>query len=181
MEGSDVIIRVRDLEVAFGRAKVLDRLSLDVFRGEILGFVGASGAGKSVLMRTIIGLIPKRAGSIQVLGTELGSLSERERQAVERRWGILFQQGALFSSLTVRQNIQFPMREYLDVSERLMDEIALAKLEMVGLKPDAADKFPSELSGGWRWPARWLSTPISSSSTSRPPASTRSAPANSTT
>jgi phospholipid/cholesterol/gamma-HCH transport system ATP-binding protein len=148
MAGSDVIIRVRDLDVTFGRTKVLDRLSLDVFRGEILGFVGASGAGKSVLMRTIIGLIPKRAGSIQVLGTELGDLTERERQAVERRWGILFQQGALFSSLTVRQNIQFPMREYLDVSERLMDEIALAKLEMVGLKPDAADKFPSELSGG---------------------------------
>jgi phospholipid/cholesterol/gamma-HCH transport system ATP-binding protein len=146
--GQDTIIRVRDLVVGFGRAKVLDHLSLDVFRGEILGFVGASGAGKSVLMRTIIGLIPKRSGSIEVLGTELGDLAERDRQAIERRWGILFQQGALFSSLTVRQNIQFPMREYLDVSERLMDEIALAKLEMVGLKPDVAEKFPSELSGG---------------------------------
>lgn len=142
------IIRVRDLVVTFGRTKVLDHLSLDVFRGEILGFVGASGAGKSVLMRTIIGLIPKRSGTIEVLGQQMGGLSERERQAVERRWGILFQQGALFSSLTVRQNVQFPMREYLDVSERLMDEIALAKLEMVGLKPDVAGKFPSELSGG---------------------------------
>src|SRR3954468_10134344 len=104
--GNEAVIRVRDLVVGFGGAPVLDHLSLDVLRGEILGFVGASGAGKSVLMRTIIGLIPKKSGSIEVLGTELGDLSERERQSIERRWGILFQQGALFSSLTVRQNIQ---------------------------------------------------------------------------
>jgi phospholipid/cholesterol/gamma-HCH transport system ATP-binding protein len=119
-----------------------------VFRGEILGFVGGSGAGKSVLMRTIIGLVPKRAGTIEVFGVDLGATGERERRATERRWGVLFQQGALFSSLTVRQNIQFPMREYLDLSRRLIEEIAMAKLEMVGLTPDVADKFPSELSGG---------------------------------
>jgi phospholipid/cholesterol/gamma-HCH transport system ATP-binding protein len=127
---------------------VLRQLSLDVFRGEILGFVGGSGQGKSVLMRTIIGLLPKRAGTIEVFGIDLDTASGDERQSIERRWGVLFQQGALFSSLTVRQNVQFPMREYLTLSRRLQDEIAVAKLEMVGLKPDVCEKYPSELSGG---------------------------------
>jgi phospholipid/cholesterol/gamma-HCH transport system ATP-binding protein len=148
MTGNEAVISVRDLVVSFGAATVLDRVTLDVFRGEILGFVGGSGAGKSVLMRTIIGLLPKRAGTIEVLGSDLASLDGRERRAVERRWGVLFQQGALFSSLTVRQNVQFPMREHLDLSPRLIDEIALAKLEMVGLDPAVAEKFPAELSGG---------------------------------
>ena len=148
MAGREAVIRVRDLVVGFGAATVLDRLSLDVYRGEILGFVGGSGAGKSVLMRTIIGLVPKRSGTIEVFGVDLGQAGERARRASERRWGILFQQGALFSSLTVRQNVQFPMREYLDLSDRLLDEIAMAKLEMVGLTPDVGEKFPAELSGG---------------------------------
>jgi phospholipid/cholesterol/gamma-HCH transport system ATP-binding protein len=145
---NETVIRVRDLVVGFDGVTVLDRLSLDVFRGEILGFVGGSGAGKSVLMRTIIGLLPKRAGTIEVFGLNLSEAGEKDRRATERRWGILFQQGALFSSLTARQNVQFPMREYLDLSDRLIDEIAMAKLEMVGLTPDVGDKFPSELSGG---------------------------------
>jgi phospholipid/cholesterol/gamma-HCH transport system ATP-binding protein len=144
----EVVIRVRDLVVGFGDQVVLDHLSLDVRRGEILGFVGPSGGGKSVLLRTIIGLIPKRHGSVEVFGVALDQVSEAEQRAIEGRWGILFQQGALFSSLTVRQNVQFPMREYLDLSEELMDEVAMVKLEMVGLTPDDADKFPSELSGG---------------------------------
>jgi phospholipid/cholesterol/gamma-HCH transport system ATP-binding protein len=142
------IIRVRDITVQFGATRVLDGLNLDVKRGEILGFVGPSGAGKSVLTRTIIGLVPKLAGSIEVFGVDLDSSNTSQRRNVERRWGVLFQQGALFSSLTVRQNIQFPMREYLRVSQRLMDEITIAKLTMVGLKPEVADRFPSELSGG---------------------------------
>jgi phospholipid/cholesterol/gamma-HCH transport system ATP-binding protein len=147
-ESDDAVIRVRDLEVGFAGATVLDGLSLDVRRGEILGFVGASGAGKSVLMRTIIGLVPRRAGVIEVDGVDLGAATPRARRAIERRWGILFQHGALFSALTVRQNVQFPIREYLRVSRRLLDEVALAKLEMVGLTPDVCDKYPSELSGG---------------------------------
>ena len=102
-------------------------------RGEILGFVGPSGAGKSVLTRTIIGLVPKVAGSIEVFGVDLDKASTTERRGVERRWGVLFQQGALFSSLTVRQNIQFPVREYLNLSQRLLDEVMVAKLGMVGL------------------------------------------------
>jgi phospholipid/cholesterol/gamma-HCH transport system ATP-binding protein len=144
----DAVIRVKDLIVDLKGHRILDGVTLDVFRGEILGFVGGSGAGKSVLMRTIIGLLPKRAGTIEVFGLNLSEAGEKDRRATERRWGILFQQGALFSSLTVRQNVQFPMREYLDLSDRLIDEIAMAKLEMVGLTPDVGDKFPSELSGG---------------------------------
>jgi phospholipid/cholesterol/gamma-HCH transport system ATP-binding protein len=143
-----IVIQVRDLVVGFGDQIVLNHLSLDVREGEILGVVGGSGAGKSVLLRTIIGLLPKRQGSIEVLGVDLDKASEAERRALERRWGILFQQGALFSSLTVRENIQFPMRENLHISQRLMDEMTLAKLEMVGLTREDANKYPSELSGG---------------------------------
>ncbi|MCP3477031.1 ABC transporter ATP-binding protein [Bradyrhizobium sp. CCGUVB1N3] len=141
-------IRVRDLVVGFGRQIVLDHLSLDVRRGEILGLVGASGGGKSVLMRTIIGLIPRRSGEIDVMGQPIGATHDRGTQSVASQWGILFQQGALFSSLTVRQNIQFPLRENLVLSQELMDEIATAKLEMVGLRPQDGDKYPAELSGG---------------------------------
>ena len=141
-------IRVRELEAGFGRQIVLDHLSLDVRKGEILGLVGASGGGKSVLMRTIIGLIPRRSGTIEVMGRPIGDARDRATQSAAARWGILFQQGALFSSLTVRQNIQFPLRENLVLSQSLMDEIATAKLEMVGLAPEDGDKFPAELSGG---------------------------------
>ena len=135
--------------VGFGAQTVLDHLSLDVYRGEIIGLVGASGGGKSVLLRTIIGLLPRRAGAIDVLGDRFRSSSPAdESHAIGRRWGVLFQQGALFSSLTVLQNVQFPMREHLGLSQELMDEVALAKLEMVGLRNTDAGKFPSELSGG---------------------------------
>ena len=144
----EAVIRVRDLQVGFGERLVLDGLDLDVYRGEILGFVGPSGQGKSVLTRAILGLVPKRAGTIEVFGEDLDGMSASSRRSVERRWGVLFQQGALFSALTVRQNVQVPMREYLRLSEKLLDELAMLKIEMVGLKPDAADKLPSELSGG---------------------------------
>jgi phospholipid/cholesterol/gamma-HCH transport system ATP-binding protein len=144
-----VLIGIRDLVVGFGEEIVLDHLALDLRRGEILGVVGASGSGKSVLLRTIIGLVPKRQGTIAIAGSRDG---EREigpgDSPLARRWGILFQQGALFSSLTVRQNVQFPLRENLDLSAQLLDEIASAKLEMVGLAARDGDKFPSELSGG---------------------------------
>jgi phospholipid/cholesterol/gamma-HCH transport system ATP-binding protein len=144
----DAIIRVRDLVVGFGDRTVLKGLNLDILRGEILGFVGPSGQGKSVLTRTLLGLVPKRAGSIEVFGEDVDALTPTRRRVIERRWGVLFQQGALFSALTVKQNIQVPMREHLNLSERLLDEFARLKIELVGLKPDAADKLPSELSGG---------------------------------
>jgi phospholipid/cholesterol/gamma-HCH transport system ATP-binding protein len=148
MAGNQPVISVRDLVVGLNGVNVLDGVNLDVFRGEILGFVGGSGAGKSVLMRTIIGLLPKREGTIEVFGIDLAASADDERRKIEQRWGVLFQHGALFSSLTVQQNIQFPMREYLKLSPRLIEEIALAKLEMVGLKADVRKKYPSELSGG---------------------------------
>ena len=144
----EVVISVRGLEVAFGERKVMTGLDLDVYRGEVLGFVGASGAGKSVLTRTILGLLRKKAGTITVFGQDLDAVSADQKRAVERRWGVLFQQGALFSSLTVKQNVQVPMREYLTLSSTLMDELAILKLELVGLKAAVALKKPSELSGG---------------------------------
>ena len=131
-------------------------------------------------MRTIIGLLPKRNGTIEVFGNDLAMLGERELRAIERRWGVLFQQGALFSSLTALQNVQFPMREYLDLSPRLIDEIAIAKLQMVGLDAGVRGKYPAELSGGMvkrvALRARWRSIPTLSFSMSPPPASIRSAP-----
>lgn len=142
------VIKVRDLVVAFRDHVVLDHLSVDIMPGEILGFVGGSGSGKTVLLRTIIGLVPRQAGTIEVRGLNLEAADDAKRHAIERRWGVLFQQGALFSSLTVRENLQLPMREHLRLPQRLMDEIALAKLAMVGLGPRDAEKLPSELSGG---------------------------------
>ena len=147
-DAREVILSVKDVSVSFGKAKILDRLSLDVYRGEILGFVGASGTGKSVLMRAILGLNQKQGGEIKIFGHDIDRASESEKLGVDMRMGVLFQQGALFSALTVLENIQVPMREYLDIPQRLMDELARLKIELVGLKPDTAEKFPSELSGG---------------------------------
>lgn len=146
--GRNCLIRVRGLEVGFGDKLVLNGVDLDIYQGEILGVVGASGSGKSVLMRSIIGLTDIKRGSIEIFGRPYRDLGLSERQAIERRWGVLFQHGALFSSLTVKQNIQLPMREYLDLSSSLLEEMAMLKLGLVGLKPDAANKFPSQLSGG---------------------------------
>ncbi len=144
----EVVIRVRGLKVGFGDRLVMDGLDIDVYRGEVIGFVGASGAGKSVFTRAVLGLLPKRAGTIEVYGLDVDRLSWAERSAVEQRWGVLFQQGALFSGLTVKQNIQAPMREHLNLSSRLRDELAMLKIALVGLPPDAANKYPAELSGG---------------------------------
>jgi phospholipid/cholesterol/gamma-HCH transport system ATP-binding protein len=144
----EAVIRVRGLKVGFGDRLIMDGLDLDLYRGEVLGFVGASGAGKSILTRTILGLVHKRAGKIEVFGYDIDKLGPQERLLIGERWGVLFQEGALFSSLTVRQNIQAPMREHLDLSQDTLDGLAAQKLELVGLPPETADKFPSELSGG---------------------------------
>lgn len=144
----NIILSARGISVAFGEHEVLKDLDLDVHRGEILGFVGASGTGKSVLMRTMLRLIKRQAGQVQILGKDYDNISEEERIAIDMRLGVLFQQGALFSSLTVMENIQVPMREYLSIPQNLMDDLARLKIELVGLAPNAADKYPSELSGG---------------------------------
>ncbi|TXH80614.1 MAG: ATP-binding cassette domain-containing protein [Rhizobium sp.] len=146
--GRDIVLSARDVTVAFGSKVVLDKLNLNIYRGEILGFVGASGAGKSVLLRTVLRLLPRRSGTIEILGEDYDKLDEQDRNQLDMRLGVLFQQGALFSSLTVKENIQVPMREYLDLPKEMMDELALMKIRMVGLAADAADKYPSELSGG---------------------------------
>jgi phospholipid/cholesterol/gamma-HCH transport system ATP-binding protein len=146
--GPETVIKVRDLVVGFGDHLVMNGLDLDVFRGEVLGFVGGSGMGKSVLMRAILGLATKRRGTIEVFGSDFDAISESDRRRLERRFGVMFQQGALFSGLTVKQNVQVPLREHLKMSPKLADELAMLKLELVGLTPDAADKHPAELSGG---------------------------------
>ncbi len=147
-ESPQVIIKVRHLTVAYGHRVILENLDLDVYRGEVLGVVGASGTGKSVTLRAIVGLAPVRSGLIEVNGIDMRRADSAQRISVERRWGILFQQGALFSSLTVKQNVQLPLREYLNLDEELLDDIARLKISLVGLRPDAADKYPAELSGG---------------------------------
>ncbi len=145
---TDEIISVRDVTVQFGSKKVLDGLNLDIHRGEILGFIGPSGAGKSVLMRTILGLNKKVSGHIKILGQDIDEISDNEKVEIDMRMGVLFQHGALFSALNVLENIQVPMREYLDLSPKLMDELARLKISLVGLEADTAEKYPSELSGG---------------------------------
>ncbi|MEL6435772.1 MAG: ABC transporter ATP-binding protein [Pseudomonadota bacterium] len=144
----EAILSVRDIHVQFGKQVVLHDLDMDVMPGEILGFVGASGTGKSVLLRAILGLTPRQDGRVLIFGQDLNQLDEEERIAVDMRLGVLFQHGALFSSLTVKENIQVPMREYLRIPRKLRDELAMLKLAMVGLPTSAADKYPSELSGG---------------------------------
>ncbi|WP_431192852.1 ABC transporter ATP-binding protein [Tianweitania aestuarii] len=142
------MLEARDVTVSFGEKTILENLDLDVYRGEILGFVGGSGTGKSVLLRTVLGLNKKQSGTIKLLGVDLDGADDRTRMAVDMRTGVLFQHGALFSALTVLENIQVPMREYLDLPPKLMDELARLKIDLVGLPQDAGTKFPSELSGG---------------------------------
>jgi phospholipid/cholesterol/gamma-HCH transport system ATP-binding protein len=139
---------VRGLKTQFGDFVVHEDLDLDVHEGEILGVVGGSGSGKSVLMRAIIGLKPPSAGTVNVFGHDFYSLSVEERLAIEQRWGVLFQGGALFSSLTVAQNVMAPIREHLRLPPTLALDIAALKISMTGLPSDAGAKFPSELSGG---------------------------------
>lgn len=146
----DAIISVRGIRNQFGRQVIHDGLDLDIRRGEVLGIVGGSGTGKSVLLRTILGLNKPVAGRVEVFGHVRGEMSVAEERAVERRWGVLFQDGALFSSLTVAQNVQVALREHLDMPQYLMDEIAAVKIALAGLPPEAGPKFPSELSGGMR-------------------------------
>lgn len=144
----DPVIAVRGFHVQFGEHVVLHDLDLDVLPGEILGFVGASGTGKSVLLRAILGLTPRQGGTIRLFGRDLDEVTEEERIGIDMRMGVLFQHGALFSALTVAENIEVPMREYLSLPRSLMRELAIVKMRLVGLKADDAGKYPSELSGG---------------------------------
>ena len=149
--GSGNVIEVRGLKNCFGDQIVHEGLDLDLRRGEILGVVGGSGTGKSVLMRSIIGLQQPEAGEIRVFGRNMLASDVGEARDIRRRWGVLFQGAALFSTLTVTENVQLPIREYYGrIDQQLMDEIAAYKLTMVGLPEDAGAKYPAELSGGMK-------------------------------
>ncbi|MFN7055578.1 ABC transporter ATP-binding protein [Hyphomonas sp.] len=147
---AEAIIRVRGMKVAFGRNVVLEDADLDIHRGEVVGIIGPSGGGKSVMLRAITGLKPPSAGSVEVFGQQLEKLSREDRIALERRWGIMFQDGALFSNLTVAENVMVPMREHTALSPALRRSLAEMKIHMSGLPSSAADKYPSDLSGGMR-------------------------------
>ncbi len=148
---AEPIIRVRGLVNRFGEQVVHDGVDLDVYRGEILGVVGGSGTGKSVLMRSILGLRKPDAGSIEVLGLDALSDNAEQRREIERNTGVLFQDGALFSSLTVGENVQVPLKEYHgDLPDSLIYELSLLKVKLAGLPADALNKLPSQLSGGMR-------------------------------
>ncbi|HET7843302.1 MAG TPA: ABC transporter ATP-binding protein [Xanthomonadales bacterium] len=144
------VIRVRGLRTAFGRQVVHDGLDLDVRRGEVLGVIGGSGAGKSVLLRTIVGLKRPDGGTVELFGRDVVRRSDAERRAAERRFGLMFQDGALFSSLTVLENVAVPLLEYFQLPRDLLDEVARLKVALTGLPDDAAHKYPSQLSGGMR-------------------------------
>lgn len=149
-EAPDIAIRVRGLVTRFGAQTVHDGLDLDVRRGEILGVVGPSGTGKSVLLREIVGLDAANAGEIEVFGERLDTASTDVRRAIERRWGVMFQEGALFSSLSVLENVEAPFREHTKLAPDLIRELAGLKLEMAGLDRTQHEKRPAQLSGGMR-------------------------------
>jgi phospholipid/cholesterol/gamma-HCH transport system ATP-binding protein len=144
------VVEVRDLVSRFGSHVVHDGLNLTLYKGEVLGVVGGSGAGKSVLLNTIIGLRRPDAGQVKVLGVDLQSATNAQRKAVEGRWGVLFQSGALFSALSVRENVVAPLREHARLSPRFADALADLKIALTGLSSEAGDLRPAELSGGMR-------------------------------
>jgi phospholipid/cholesterol/gamma-HCH transport system ATP-binding protein len=144
------VVRVRGLTTRIGGLVLHENLAFELERGEVLGVVGASGSGKSVLLRIIVGLMEPAAGMIEVFGDDVRALGDDERRALEARWGVLFQDGALFSSLDVAQNIAVPLREQLALAPPLLDEIIRLKLALVGLPGDTAAKYPAELSGGMK-------------------------------
>ncbi len=148
MSNNTPVISIRGLSTHFGDHIIHNRLDLDIFKGEIFGIVGGSGAGKSVLLRAILGLTTIKHGTITILGKDAGSLQKIMKNQLQKHWGVLFQGGALFSSLTVGENIQVPMRDMENMPKDVAREMSLIKLKMVGLNEEDFHKYPSELSGG---------------------------------
>jgi phospholipid/cholesterol/gamma-HCH transport system ATP-binding protein len=144
----EALLEVQGLVNRFGRQTVHRDLDMAVYRGEVFGIVGGSGSGKTVLLRTILGLRNPNAGTVRFQGQDLATMSPAQLFALKGRVGVTFQQGALFSSLTVRENVQLPMLEHLRLPPRGLEELALLKVQLVGLSADTAAKFPAELSGG---------------------------------
>jgi len=142
----EVVLKIENLTTVIGKQKIHQNLNLEVFQGEILGLVGASGSGKTILLRTILGLMPFHQGAIHIFGKPIQDLKRTE--SFRQKIGVLFQSGALFSSLTVGENIRVPMKEIAEIPDEISQELIMLKLAMVGLEPDVAQKYPSELSGG---------------------------------
>ena len=147
---SEPVLRLRGVTTRVGGRVLHHDIDLELHAREVLGVVGPSGAGKSVLLKTIVGIIPSAAGAIEAFGHDLCRTSERDFALMEARWGVMFQDGALFSSLTVAENIAVPLKERLDLPKHLLDEICALKVALVGLPADAGLKYPAELSGGMR-------------------------------
>ena len=145
---TEAIVQVRDLANRFGSQSVHEHLDLDIYRGEILAVVGGSGTGKSVLLRSIVGLREPSAGRVQVFGDNLQDLNSEQRRQVERRFGVLYQKGALFSSLTVTENVALPLIEHAGLSRADAEHLAGVKVALAGLPANAGGKYPTELSGG---------------------------------
>lgn len=146
----EIVVALRGIANRFGRQSVHENLDLDVHRGEVLGLIGGSGTGKSVLLRAILGLRKQQAGSVHIFGQDMASADSRTLRSIRSRWGVLFQDGALFSSLSVLENVKVPLREFTTITGSMMDDVAALKLRMAGLPMEAAHKLPSELSGGMR-------------------------------
>jgi len=146
--GPEVIISIRDLRTVFGSRVIHDGIDLDVYRGEVMALVGGSGSGKSTLLREMIMLQRPAGGSIRLFGTNLAGISEGAAQELRRRFGVLFQQGALFSGLTVLENTAFPIREHTGLDDTMVEALARLRIAQAGLQPEAAGLYPGELSGG---------------------------------
>ncbi|OBQ57549.1 ABC transporter ATP-binding protein [Halodesulfovibrio spirochaetisodalis] len=147
---NDVILSLRNVKTRFGSRVIHDDVNLDVYKGEIIGVIGGSGSGKTVLLRTILGLNTHAGGKIEIFGKQYHKLNTKEKHKIEQRWGVLFQDGALYSSLNVMENVDVALKEYTKLSSATRNEIAMLKIFLAGLPAESAELMPSELSGGMR-------------------------------
>ncbi len=145
---SDPVIEIKGLKNYLGGQWVHSDINLEVEKGEILAIIGGSGSGKTTILRSLLMLLKPTAGCIKIFGEDISTLTGNQINALRRRWGVLFQHSALFSTMTVLENIMFPMREFTSLDKKLMEELAMLKVSLVGLAKEAAGKFPAELSGG---------------------------------
>jgi phospholipid/cholesterol/gamma-HCH transport system ATP-binding protein len=143
-----IVIEAKDIVTKFGTRTIHDNVNLHINKNEIYAIIGESGSGKSVLMKQMIMLLEPTAGQINILGENLQNITPKKAQELHRKWGVLFQFGALFSSLTIAENIELQLKEYTNITKEMRDKLVYSKLELVGLEPYVGELYPSELSGG---------------------------------